>query len=228
MKVLVACEESQEVCKAFRAKGHLAFSCDIQDCSGGHPEWHIKGDCLPLLNGNCDFYTQDGAKHTNYGKWDMLIAFPPCTDICNSGARHFEKKRADGRQRASIEFFAQFLNADCDKIVIGNPMGICGGGKYINEYFPDLAERYGLPRTPTQKVQPYEYGHPFIKTTCLWEKGVQPLQPTRVLERPAQGWENQSFTKDGRYGGFNGKFNDAKTRSKTFEGIAKAMTEQWG
>lgn len=228
MKVLVACEESQAVCKAFRERGHLAFSCDIQECSGGHPEWHIKGDCLPLLNGNCDFYTQDGAKHTNYGKWDMIISHPPCTDICNSGARHFDKKRADGRQRASIEFFAQFLNADCDKIIIENPMGICGGGKYIMQYFPDIAQKYGLPRTPTQKVQPYEYGHPFIKTTCLWEKGVQPLQPTNVLERPAQGWENQSFTKDGRYGGFNGKFNDAKTRSKTFPGIAKAMAEQWG
>ena len=102
------------------------------------------------------------------------------------------------------------------------------GGKYIMPHIPDIDQKYGLPRTPTQKVQPYEHGHPFIKTTCLWEKGVQPLQPTNVLERPAQGWENQSFTKDGRYGGFNGKFNDAKTRSKTFEGIAKAMAEQWG
>ena len=227
MRVLIACEESQAVCKAFREKGHLAFSCDIQECSGGHPEWHILGDCLKVINGDCDFYTEDGQIHTIYGKWDLLIAHPPCTDLCNSGARHFEKKRLDGRQYRAIEFFMKFINADCDKIAVENPMGIISG-EYIAKHFPGLADKHGLPIKYTQKIQPYEFGHPFIKTTCLWLKGLQPLKATNILERPAQGWLNQSFTQDGRYGGFNGKFNDAKTRSKTFEGIAKAMAEQWG
>ena len=110
MNVLVACEESQVVCKAFRARGHNAFSCDIIECSGGHPEWHIQGDVLPLVNGRCAFKTMDGAEHTIGGKWDMIIAFPPCTHLAVSGARHFEKKRADGRQREGIEFFCKFLN----------------------------------------------------------------------------------------------------------------------
>lgn len=121
----------------------------------------------------------------------------------------------------------KFINADCDKIAVENPMGIISG-EYIAKHFPGLADKYGLPIKYTQKIQPYEFGHPFIKTTCLWLKGLQPLKATNILERPAQGWLNQSFTQDGRYGGFNGKFNDAKTRSKTFEGIAKAMAEQWG
>lgn len=150
MKVLVACEESQEVCKAFRALGHEAYSCDILECSGGHPEWHIQADILPLLNGNCTFTTMDGVEHRIDGKWDMVIAFPPCTHLAVSGAAWFEKKRADGRQREGIEFFCQFLNADCDRIAIENPVGIISGD-YVRKYFPDIAEQYGLPVKPTQK-----------------------------------------------------------------------------
>ena len=226
MKILVACEESQAVTIEMRKLGHEAYSCDIIECSGGHPEWHIKWDVLPLLNGNCSFLTSNGDLHRIDGRWDMIIAFPPCTHICNSGARHFEKKRADGRQREGIEFFCKFLYADCEKIAIENPVGIIGGD-YIKEHFPYLAEQYDLPIKPTQKIQPFEHGHPYTKTTCLWLKGVPPLKPTNILEKPIGGWVNQSFTKDGRYGSFAGNFNDAKTRSKTFPGIAKAMAEQW-
>lgn len=142
MKILVACEESQEVTKELRKLGHEAYSCDIIPCSGGHLEWHIMQDVLPLLNGNCSFKTCDGLEHTIYGKWDMIIAFPPCTHLAVSGAPHFEKKRSDGRQRIGIEFFSNFLNADCEKIAIENPVGIISGGDYIKEHFPDLAEKY--------------------------------------------------------------------------------------
>lgn len=137
MNVLVACEESQRVCIAFREKGHNAFSCDIQPCSGGHPEWHIQGDVLPLLNGRCDFKTAEGVTHTIDGRWDLIIAFPPCTHLASSGARHFSKKREDGRQRAAIEFFCKFLTADCDRIAIENPVGIISG-EYIKEHFPEV------------------------------------------------------------------------------------------
>ena len=149
MNILIACEESQTVCKAFREKGHNAFSCDIQNQSGGHPEWHIMQDVLPLLNGNCKFKTTDGTEHEILGKWDMIIAHPPCTDLAVSGARHFEKKRNDGRQRASIEFFSAFLNAKCDKVVIENPIGIISGGDYIKKYFPDLLEKYNYHKMPS-------------------------------------------------------------------------------
>ena len=229
MKVLVACEESQTVCKAFRKRGHEAYSCDIMECSGGHPEWHIKGDVLPLLNGYRAFYTTDGKYHDDVlvDTWDMIIAFPPCTHLAVSGARHFEKKRADGRQREGIEFFGQFLNADCEKIAIENPVGIISGD-YIPQHFPNLAEKYNPPRPSTQRIQPYEYGHPYTKTTCLWLKNLPKLTPTQILEKPEGGWVNQSFTKDGRYGGFASNFKGSTERSKTFEGIARAMAEQWG
>jgi hypothetical protein len=227
MRVLVACEESQTVCKAFREKGHFAFSCDIMECSGGHPEWHIKGDVLPLLNGRCKFKTCDGVEWELVGKWDMIIAFPPCTHLAVSGATWFEKKRADGRQREGIEFFCQFLNVDCEKVAVENPVGIISG-EYISKWFPDLAEKYGLPIPSTQKIQPYEFGHPYTKTTCLWLKGLPKLIPTEILEKPENGWVNQSFTANGRYGGFASNFQGSKERSKTFEGIGKAMAEQWG
>lgn len=227
MNILVACEESQEVCKAFREKGHNAFSCDIQECSGGHPEWHIMEDVLPLLNGDCNFHTADGTFWEIEGKWDMIIAFPPCTHLANSGAVWFKNKREDGRQREGIEFFCQFLNADCDKIAIENPMGIIGGGEYVKKWFPDLAEKYNIPRKPTQKIQPWQFGHPYSKTTCLWLKNVTELKPTDILEKPEGGWVNQSFTPDGRYGGFK-SFNGSKQRSKTFHGVAMAMADQWG
>lgn len=121
MNVLVACEESQEVCKAFREKGHNAFSADLQKCSGGFPKWHIVGDVLPLLNGHCVFITQSGKMHV-VNEWDLIIAHPPCTDLSVSGARWFEEKRANGSQRKSIEFFAKFLELNCKKVVIENPI----------------------------------------------------------------------------------------------------------
>ena len=124
MKVLVACEESQRVCMAFRERGHEAYSCDIQECSGGHPEWHIQGDVIAILNGRCSFETADGTTHKIEGKWDLIIAHPPCTDLAVSGARHFARKRADGTQQKSIAFFMEFVNADCENIAIENPICI--------------------------------------------------------------------------------------------------------
>ena len=227
MKILVACEESQAVTIELRKLGHEAYSCDIIECSGGHPEWHIRWDALALINGNCSFLTEDGEMHRIDGQWDMIIAHPPCTHLAVSGARHFEKKRTDGRQREGIEFFCQFLNADCDRIAIENPVGIIGGD-YIQKHFPDLAEKYGLPKKPTQIIQPYEFGDPSRKTTCLWLKGLPALEPTKLvkpelLEYICAGGKRVSFSKD--YCRTKGDRGCA--RSKTYPGIAKAMAEQW-
>ena len=229
MKVLIACEESQTVCKAFRAKGHEAYSCDIIEPSGGHPEWHICGDVLPLLNGNCDFYTMDDEFHIIDGKWDLIIAFPPCTHLAVSGAAWFEKKRADGRQREGIEFFCQFLNADCDRIAIENPVGIISGD-YVRKYFPDIAEQYVLPKKKKKKIHPWQFGDSFEKTTCLWLRGLQPLTPTNIVDRGEfithksgkvkPKWLADAFKLPPE--------ERSKVRSKTFPGIAKAMAEQWG
>lgn len=233
MKILVACEESQAVTIELRKLGHEAYSCDIIECSGGHPEWHIRWDALALINGNCSFLTDDGEMHSIDGKWDVIIAFPPCTDLASSGARHFEKKRADGRQRKSIEFFCQFLIADCARIVIENPVGIISGD-YIPKHFPDLAEKYGLPLKPSQIIQPYEHGDHARKTTCLWLKGVPCLVPTNIVdpgEIVGKGFSVGAHLDMAR--DENGKiisWNDprtAKIRSKTFPGIAKAMADQW-
>ena len=236
MKILVACEESQAVTKELRRLGHEAYSCDIIDQSGGHPEWHIMQDVLPLLNGRCRFKTTDGAKHAILGKWDMIIAFPPCTHLAVSGARHFDAKRADGRQREGIEFFCQFLTADCDRISIENPVGIISGD-YIPTHFPDLAEKYSLPRKPSQIIQPYEFGHPASKKTCLWLKGLPHLRPTQIVDRGdfvTTGKDAKKYTswlawckdEEGKTIGWNDP-RTAKLRSKTFPGIAKAMAEQW-
>ena len=219
MKVLIACEESQRVCIAFRERGHEAYSCDIQECSGGHPEWHIKGDVIPLLS----------------EKWDMIIAFPPCTHLAVSGAAWFEKKRADGRQREGIEFFCKFLNVKCEKVVIENPVGIISGD-YIPKWFPDLAEKYGLPIKPTQIIQPWLFGDNYSKSTCLWEKGVKPLEPV-VKAQPELEWFEWIDGKTGKKKRQPKWVADAwklpaeeraRVRSKTFLGIAKAMAEQWG
>lgn len=219
MNVLVACEESQAVCKAFRERGHRAFSCDIQSCSGGHPEWHIQGDVLPLLNGSCEFVTMDGKSHTISDRWDLIIAHPPCTDLAVSGARHFAQKQKDGRQQKSIVFFMQMALANCDKIAVENPvciMSTCW-------------------RKPDQIIQPWQFGEHARKTTCLWLKGLPPLLPTEIVDEGEivkGGFSvgaSLNYAKDE-----NGKilsWNDprtAKARSKTFPGIAKAMAEQWG
>lgn len=226
MNVLVACEESQEVCKAFRARGHLAFSCDIQDCSGGRPDWHIKGDVLPILGGFCIFQTQRGTWWEMPDQWDLIIAHPPCTYLTVSGNRWFnvEKYGAKAveryRQREeAYHFFMAFVKADCYKIAIENPVG------YMNTHY----------RKPDQIIQPYQFGHHARKGTCLWLKGLPLLEPTNIVD-PGEVDKN-GFTIGGALQmarDDNGKilpWNDsrtAKARSKTFSGIAAAMAEQWG
>ena len=174
--------------------------------------------------------------HKIESKWDMIIAFPPCTHLAVSGARHFEKKREDGRQREGIEFFCQFLKADCDKISIENPIGIISGD-YIPNWFPDLAEKYGLPIKPNQIIHPWMFGDNYSKSTCLWLKGLNPLVPL-VVEEPELEWK-EWVDKNGRKKRQPKWFFDAlvnaktaeersKIRSKTFPGVAKAMAEQWG
>lgn len=234
MQILVACEESQAVTKELRQLGHEAYSCDIIECSGGHPEWHIMEDVLPLLNGECYFRTMDGREHIILDKWDMLIAFPPCTHLAVSGARHFEKKREDGRHREGIEFFCNFLQAECDRIAIENPIGIMSGN-YVRHWFPDLAEKYGLPKKPSQIIHPWMFGDNYSKGTCLWLKGLPELVPS-ATERPELEWKEWVDTRTGRKKRQPKWFFDAfslspeeraKVRSKTFQGIARAMAEQW-
>ena len=219
MKILVACEESQAVTIELRKLGHEAYSCDIIECSGGHPEWHIKWDALALINGNCSFLTTDGKLHEIKGKWDMIIAHPPCTYLTNAGARHLwaggklnEERYAKGMEAKT--FFMEFINADCEKIAVENPIP---------------SKVYELP-TYSQIVQPYEYGHPFTKKTCFWLKGLPKLKPTEIVE-PIKGKRFQQKNGNWRYSCWEmdqrkGK-DRAKERSKTFPGIAKAMAEQW-
>ena len=218
MNVLIACEESQRVCQAFRDKGHRAFSCDIQECSGGHPEWHIQDDCLPLLNGKCTFTTKDGSLHKIDDAWDLIIAHPPCTYMSKAGARWLYPKAGqidEKRLKATLKakaFFFKFINADCKKIVVENPVPL----KIV-----------GLPQ-PTQKIQPYQFGEPYSKATCLWIKGLNPLVPTKILS------EYKPFLPSNTGGAKRGQshskgfVHNAKDASKTFIGIAKAMAEQWG
>lgn len=212
MKVLVACEESQRVFIEFRKLGHEAYSCDIQECSGNHPEWHIIQDVLHLLNGNCSFSTCDGIEHTINGKWDLLICHPPCQFITNAGARHLYRggKLNIERYKKGLkakDFFMKFYNADCQKIAIENPIP---------------SKIYGLPQY-SQTIQPYEFGHPFSKKTCLWLKGLPLLQPTKIIPKS----EIQSTKIAGNWFNKGGK-DRQKNRAKTFEGIAQAMAEQWG
>lgn len=200
MNVLVACEESQEVCKAFRKLGANAYSCDIIECSGGHPEWHIMDDVLPLLDGNCKFETMDGKSHKIDSKWDLIIAHPPCTDLAVSGARYFKEKREDGRQQKSIDFFMKFINADCEHIAVENPIGI-------------MSTQY---KKPNQIIQPWQFGHGETKATCLWLKNLCDLIPTDIVDGREQKIWKMPPSKE-----------RAKLRSKTYPGIAKAMAEQW-
>ena len=193
MKILVACEESQRVCIELRKLGHEAYSCDILSCSGGHPEWHLQQDVLPLLN----------------KKWDMIIAFPPCTYLSNAGARHLFPggKLNEERYKKGLlakELFMTIYNADCPKIAIENPTP---------------SKIYELPEK-TQVIQPWQFGHPYSKRTQLWIKGLPKLIPTNIVEvesncRKAGNW----FNKGGK--------DRQRNRSKTFPGIAKAMADQW-
>lgn len=228
MNVLIACEESQAVCKEFRKLGHRAFSCDLQECSGGHPEWHIHGDVVPVINGKCEFQTQDTHTHTQADAWDLLIAHPPCTYLTKAGAsrvfrQEYREEPAYGLfQMVNVErikqgivardLFLSFLYADCPRIAVENP-------------FPMAV--FMLPK-PTQIIQPYLFGDPYTKKTCLWLKGLPPLVSTEYefdyhpfinggggrLER--DNYKGQQFASGG------------VDRSKTFPGIARAMAEQWG
>lgn len=214
MRVLLACEESQAVCKEFRKLGHEAYSADLLDCSGEYPEWHIKGDVLEIINDN----------------WDLMIAFPPCTHLTVSGAKHFEQKRKDGRQQQGIDFFMEMINAPIERIAVENPVGIMSS----------------IYRKPDQIIQPYYFGDPFQKTTCLWLKNLHPLlynlAPNlfdQVVTATKDKGEMVEFkTKNGikrQPKWYFDALKNAKTkeerstlRSKTFSGIAKAMAAQWG
>ena len=221
MKILIACEESQAVCKAFRAKGHEAFSCDIIECSGGYPEWHIMQDVVPLLNGNCNFKTADGTDHRINSKWDMIIAFPPCTYLTVTGNRWFDVmkygKKAQSRWNdrcIAICFFLRIAFADCEKIAIENPIGC------MSTYF----------RKPDQIIHPYMFGDPARKATCFWLKGLEPLTPTDIVEPKIIRYKNGKGT-DSPWHMETMSLPPAersKARSKTPTGIACAMADQWG
>lgn len=216
MKVLIACEESQIECMAFRELGHEAYSCDIQEPSGGHPEWHILGDALVAMRGG-QVVTMDGVAH-DVGEWDMMIAHPPCTYLTNAGARHLWKNHQLQAERVmqgieARDLFMRFLWSDIPMVAIENPT-------------PSTV--FCLPKCQ-QAIQPWQFGHPYTKRTCLWLKGLPPLEPTDIVEPTA------TWCPSGSYSGkhdpkHRGAFtrDRAKNRSKSFPGIAKAMAEQWG
>ena len=232
LRVLIACEESQRVCTEFRKRGHEAYSCDIIECSGGHPEWHIKGDVIPVLDGFCTFKTQDGKMHSINGRWDLIIAHPPCTYLTVSGNAWFDVNKYGDKARQrykdryqAIVFFMRMIFANADMVAVENPIGI-------------MSTAY---RKADQIIQPYMFGDHAMKSTCLWLKNLPPLLPTEMVD-PGEFQEvktgsgrrfnvgaSSSAAKDE-----NGKiiaWNDPRTaiiRSKTFPGIAKAMAEQWG
>lgn len=224
---LIACEESQEICKALRQKGVYAFSCDILEPSGNHPEWHILGDCLPYINGNCEFTTMNGQHYQLNGPWDLLIAHPPCTRLAVSGNRWYNVERYGDAARQKLkereeaaDFFMKFINADCEHIAVENPIGV------MNTRF----------RKPDQIIQPYWFGHPVSKSTCLWLKNLPNLVPTNMVKP-------EKIHSKGASGGYSGnswqvydergkvlKYNDPRTaaaRSKTFPGVAEAIANQW-
>lgn len=220
MKILIACEESQVECIAFRKAGHEAYSCDLQECSGGHPEWHIQGDALSLINGTSDifndrtgFYTQNGEYHLLPYKWDMIIAHPPCTYLALSSAPEYVKTGGVNGFRhvemlKAVDFFMAFLNADCEKICVENPR---------------VMARCGLP-PHSQMVSPHEFGSDYSKRTCYWLKGLPPLiQGVRTLDYIP-------CTKSKWYqGALNFPMEERrKQRSKSFPEIAEAMAQQWG
>jgi len=194
MRVLVACEESQAVTIELRRLGHEAYSCDIEECSGGHPEWHLQQDVTQLLK----------------MKWDMIIAFPPCTYLSNAGAKHLWKDHVLNEERymkglEAKKFFMQFLNADCPRIAVENPVS---------------SRIFGMP-PHTQEIQPYQFGHPVQKKTRLWLRGLPKLIPTNEVDYKCNCHEAGTwFMKGGK--------DRQKNRAKTFPGVAKAMAEQWG
>lgn len=209
-KVLVACEESQAVCRAFRARGIEAYSCDIQEPSGGHPEWHILGNALGFLKLPCGVVTTMDRKVHHIGTWDLLIAHPPCTHLSVSGARWFtEGKKPLSLRYEAAAFFLQFIEADIEKIAVENPVSVMST----------------LYRKSDQVIHPWQFGHLEEKSTCLWLKGLPPLKPTNNVhdeficlpKRDRERLYRLSPSQD-----------RAKIRSKTFPGIAEAMAKQWG
>jgi hypothetical protein len=197
-RVLLACEESQAVTIEMRKMGIEAYSCDILPTSGPRPEWHLQQDVLPLLD-------QD---------WDMIIAFPPCTHLAVSGTAWFEAKRKDGRQQQGIDFFMKFTNTKCDKVAIENPVGIMS-----NHY-----------RKPDQIIQPFMFGDEASKKTCLWLKGLPELVPTNIVGKGEKVTYPSGKSMSKWYAeAFNlPPAQRSRFRSKTFDGIAKAMADQWG
>lgn len=209
MRILVACEESQAVTIEMRKLGHEAYSCDIQPCSGGHPEWHIQADALTVIH---------------EGGWDMIIAHPPCTYLSNLGAKHLymgtervtrknETFRLINEERVrngikARDFFLAMLNAPCKKVAVENPVP---------------SKIWELPK-PSQMIQPYYFGEPYKKKTYLWLRGLPPLMPT-VLCEPTFLWVDGGHADTTKMKHFG--FRDPKKRSKTFQGIARAMAEQW-
>ena len=216
MKILCACEESQRVAEAFRKLGHEAYSCDLVNPSGGHPEWHIKQDVLHLLNGNCEFVTLDAKQHNITSRWDIIVAFPPCTFLTCTGNRWFSESKygnaareRKARRAEAAEFFMAIANADCDHIAIENPVG------YMNTYF----------RKPDQIIQPWMFGDPFEKKTCLWLKDLPQLQPTQIVMPPPRQVLSSGKTMPKWYSNCGG--DRPTNRSKTFPGFARAMAEQY-
>jgi len=194
-KILVACEESQVVTIELRKLGLQAFSCDVLDCSGGHPEWHLKQDVTELL---CDY-------------WDMIIAFPPCTHLAASGAKHFRAKQQDGRQQQAIDFFMKCINANSPMIAVENSIGI-------------MSTQY---RKPDQIIQPWQFGHQITKSTCLWLKNLPLLVPTNIVEQEERVRYPSGATLPKSYSNLSKK-NRGVIRSKTQQGIGEAMASQWG
>lgn len=213
MRILVACEESQAVTIELRKLGHEAYSCDLEPCSGGHPEWHIQRDVTSFLQGKSGIRTQDGKVHVIDTRWDMIIAFPPCTYLSAAGARWLypkgtlDKKRYRYGMKAK-NFFMKILEADCDLIAVENPVSCT-----IFEMPPH-----------TQEIQPWQFGHPYTKKTRLWLKGLPPLVPVDIVE-PKLRWAAQGRLD--RPGLPPATHRSPKMRSKTFPGIARAMAEQW-
>ena len=205
--VLIACEESQRVCKAFRDRGFTAFSADIQEPSGGHQEWHILGDVTPLLKGYCDFKTMSGDTYS-VSSWDLVIAHPPCTYLTNANS-YCNKKTTDindERYRLGLDgasFWWKCYNANAKHICVENPVP---------------QKRFNLPKY-TQIISPHMFGSIYSKRTCLWLKSLPELKPTEIYKNPVP----CSFAP-----WFNNYSDKHKTRSKTFKVVAKAMAEQWG
>lgn len=228
LKILIGCEESQAICNAFRDLGHEAYSCDLMDCSGGHPEWHVKGDVHQFFknNGGYHFTTMDGAKHY-IDKFDLMIFHPTCTYLCIAANKYYDEEKYGDKARErkqlreeAVDFFMECINADCDHIMVENPVSI-------------MSTHY---RKPNQIINPYQFGHPIGKKTCLWLKNLPNLEPTQIVEP-------ERIHSKGRTGGYSGNswyvtdengkilsWRDPRTaiaRSKTYPGIARAIATQW-